>query len=39
MTFDGAKVSGSVVLPEGVYGEFIWQGENRPLSSGETMLG
>ena len=38
LRFDGAKVSGSVTLPAGVEGDFVWRGRTVPLSSGRNAL-
>jgi len=39
LSFDGkGGVSGKVVLPEGVTGEFVWQGRKRALMSGTNIL-
>ena len=34
LRFDGAKVTGTVTLPAGLTGEFVWQGKTQPLVSG-----
>lgn len=38
LRFDGAKVSGSVVLPEGVEGEFVWKKHLIKLTAGRNLL-
>ena len=38
LRFDGEKVSGTVTLPKGLTGEFVWQGKTRLLSSGVNAL-
>ena len=38
LRFDGAKVSGTVTLPAGLTGEFVWQGKTIPLASGINRL-
>lgn len=38
LRFDAGKASGSVVLPEGVDGEFVWKGRVVPLKSGRNLL-
>ena len=30
----GRKVKATITLPEGVYGEFIWQGKSAKIKSG-----
>ena len=39
MKFGTDHVSGTIVLPEGTSGEFVWKGESRPLSPGRNLLG
>jgi len=34
LAFEGDKVSGTVTLPEGIAGEFIWRGARLPLKAG-----
>jgi len=34
LAFAGDEVTGTVTLPEGVTGEFVWKGASRPLVSG-----
>ena len=34
LAFDGDKVTGTVVLPEGLAGTFRWNGRGMPLASG-----
>ena len=38
LRFDGGKVSGKVVLPEGVEGEFIWKNRTIPLKAGQNLI-
>jgi len=34
LRFAGEKVSGSVTLPDGIVGEFVWGGASRALKAG-----
>ena len=36
--FDGEGVRGTVTLPEGLEGEFVWRGRSRPLPSGKNLV-
>ncbi len=36
LAFDGDRVHGTVTLPNGVGGTFVWRGETRTLAAGET---
>ena len=38
LSFDGGKATGTVVLPEGLYGTFRWNGEDLPLSPGGNRI-
>ena len=38
LAFDGDKVSGTVTLPEGLTGEFVWRGRTVELVPGTTEL-
>ena len=38
LRFDGEKVSGTVTLPKGLTGEFVWQGKTLPLKTGENAI-
>lgn len=37
--FEGERVTGSVTLPSGLDGEFVWQGRKIPLTSGKNVVG
>ena len=39
LSFDGMRVNGSVVLPDGVDGVFSWQGREVRLAGGENDIG
>ena len=38
LAFDGEKVAGSVTLPAGLSGEFVWNGAVLPLAPGENRI-
>lgn len=38
LAFDGDSVSGEVVLPDGVTGEFLWRGKSLPLHGGANKI-
>ena len=38
LRFEGGRVSGTVELPTGLPGEFVWQGMVRPLKCGVNMI-
>ncbi len=38
LTFDGDRVGGTVTLPQGLTGEFVWRGRRIPLSAGANAL-
>ncbi len=38
LAFDGDKVSGSVKLPDGITGTFVWKGREIPLQSGLNVI-
>ena len=38
LRFDGGKASGTVTLPAGLTGEFVWQGKVTPLASGANAI-
>lgn len=38
LRFDGGKVSGKVVLPEGVDGEFVWKNRTIRLKAGQNLI-
>lgn len=38
-TFNGNAVAGTVVLPEGVSGTFVWRGKESPLQPGSNRIG
>ena len=38
LRFDGGKASGTVTLPAGLTGEFVWEGKTLPLKAGENAI-
>lgn len=39
LRFEGGKATGSVTLPKGMSGEFVWNGERRVLQEGVNRVG
>jgi len=38
LSFGDARVSGLVLLPRGLTGTFVWQGETKPLKEGRNEV-
>ena len=38
LAFDGDKVSGTVTMPEGLSGDFLWRGKSQALNAGRNVV-